>query len=115
MACSGPGGKWRVSSSGGKFPAWSGSTHELLFLSRDSHIMAANYTTQGDAFSAGAPHVWSPLPTRRITVQQSFDVSPDGKRVAMFPNSDSGSGAATFCLNFFLNFFDDVKQRVSFK
>jgi hypothetical protein len=34
-----------VSVNGGKFPAWSGKTHELLFLGSDDHIMAASYMT----------------------------------------------------------------------
>jgi hypothetical protein len=38
----------------------------------------------------------------------------DDGRLVMFPNSDS-LGAATLHLTFFLNFFDDVKQRVFFK
>jgi serine/threonine-protein kinase len=41
----GPGGIWKVSVNGGKFPAWSGKTHELLFLGSDDHIMAASYMT----------------------------------------------------------------------
>lgn len=70
---------------GGKFPAWSGATHELLFLGGDDHIMAASYSTQGDTFNAGAPRVWSPTPVQRSGVMQNFDVSPDGKRVVMLP------------------------------
>jgi WD40-like Beta Propeller Repeat len=27
----GPGGKWRISTTGGIYPAWSATTHELLF------------------------------------------------------------------------------------
>jgi phytoene dehydrogenase-like protein len=43
------GGKWQVSNSGGTFPRWSRSGHELLYKSGDQ-IMAASYTVKGDTF-----------------------------------------------------------------
>jgi serine/threonine-protein kinase len=107
----GAGGKWKVSRSGGKFPAWSASTHELLFLGGDDRIMAVSYSTQGDAFSAGIPRVWSPAQVRRIGVQQSFDVSPDGKRVVVFPRPAADETVGTLHATFLLNFFDEVRRR----
>ena len=44
-------------------------------------------------------------------VRQNFDVSPDGKRVVMFPRpieQAEGSLHATFLLNF----FDEVRRRI---
>src|ERR1035441_1406148 len=81
----GPGGKWKVSTNGRKFPAWSPVTHQLLFLGIDDHIMAATYSTQGDAFQAATPRIWSPTLVHRTGVQQNFDVAPDGKRAIMVP------------------------------
>jgi hypothetical protein len=60
----GPGGKW-ISAEGGKFPAWSRTAHELLFLGFNDRIMAVDYTVQGNSFSAGKPRVWSPTQIRR--------------------------------------------------
>ncbi len=51
----------------------------------DDRIMAVNYTRQGNSFSAEPPCLWSPAKIRRIGVQLNFDVSPDGKQVAMVP------------------------------
>ena len=107
----GPGGKWKVSKSGGKFPAWSAATHELLFLGGDDRIMAVSYTTESDAFSAGIPRVWSPTQIRRISVQQSFDVAPGGKRVVMFPRPAAEETGGTLHATFLLNFFDEVRRR----
>lgn len=107
----GPGGKWKVSSSGGKFPVWSAETHELLFLAADGRIMAASYTTQGDLFSSGAPRVWSPVKIRGIGLQQSFDISPDGKRAAMFPVEEAANPAGSLHATFLLNFIDEVRRR----
>ena len=108
----GPGGKWKVSTAGGKFPAWSRATHEILFLGGDDHIMAASYTLSGDTFSAGKPRVWSPTPVRRMGVQQNFDVSPDGKRVVMFPQPAVAESQGNLHATFLLNFFDEVRRRV---
>jgi len=82
----GPGGRWKVSSGGGKYPAWSRASRELLYLGADDRIMAVSYSIAGGTFVPGAPRVWSPLKVRRNGVQQSFDVSPDGRRVAFVTN-----------------------------
>jgi serine/threonine protein kinase/Tol biopolymer transport system component len=108
----GPGGKWRVSTGGGKFPAWSRATHEILFLDYDDHIMAVNYTSQGDTFSPGIPHAWSSTQVRRMGVQQNFDVSSDGKRVVMFPIPTAEQPQGSVHVTFLLNFFDEVRRRL---
>jgi serine/threonine-protein kinase len=107
----GPGGKWKVSVAGGKFPAWSPTTHELLFLGTDNRIMVAGYTTQGESFSAVIPRVWTPAPVRRIGVQQSFDVSPDGKYVAAFPAPAEEEAGGSLHATFLLNFVDELRRR----
>ena len=96
----------------GKFPAWSPATHELLFLATDDRVMAVSYSLQGDSFSSGAPRVWSPNKVRRNGVQGSFDVSPDGKRVAMFPSAEVEQAGSTLHATFLLNFFDEVRRRI---
>jgi serine/threonine-protein kinase len=108
----GPGGKWKISTHGGKFPAWSRATHEILFLDYDDHIMAVNYTSQGDTFSPGIPHLWSPTQVRRTGVQQNFDLSPDGKRVVMFPHPTAEQSQGSVHVTFLLNFFDEVRRRL---
>ncbi len=100
----GPGGKWKVSSGGGKFPVWSRAAHELLFLGSDDHLMVTDYTAQGDTFSPGIPRQWSSTLIRRSGVRQNFDLAPDGKHVAMFPaprQEAQGPPRVTFMLNFF--------------
>jgi serine/threonine-protein kinase len=105
------GGKWKVSTAGGKFPAWSRTTRELFFLGGDDRIMVVNYTIEGNSFIGGSPRAWSPTQVFRDGVRQNFDVSPDGKRVVMFPRpmeQTEGSQHATFLLNF----FDEVRRRI---
>jgi len=108
----GPGGKWKISTGGGKFPAWSRTTRELLFLGNDNRIMVVDYTAQADAFSAGRPRPWSPTQVRRDGVRQSFDVSADGKRVVMFPQAAFAPAAGSLHATFLLNFFDEVRRRI---
>jgi serine/threonine-protein kinase len=108
----GPGGKWKVSSSGGKFPAWSRTTRELFFLGGDDRIMVASYTGGGDSFNAGRPRVWSPTPVRRDGVRQSFDISSDGRRAIVFPSPAQGQTSGTLHATFLLNFFDEVRRRI---
>ena len=104
-----------MSSSGGKFPAWSAAGHELLYLSADDRIMAASYTIQGNASSSREPRLWSPVKIRRIGVQQNFDVSPDGKRVVMFPVGEAADPASSLHAIFMLNFVDELRRRVPLK
>ena len=113
----GPGGKWKVSANGGKFPAWSAATHELFFLGGDDRIIAASYTIQGDSFSAGVPRVWSPTPVRRNSVQLNFDITsdakgPDGPRVIMFPQPVAETSTGNLHATFLLNFFDELRRKV---
>ncbi|MEJ2077948.1 MAG: hypothetical protein P8Z74_08080, partial [Acidobacteriota bacterium] len=109
----GPGGEWKVSTAGGKFPAWCAATHELFFLGSDDRIMIASYSIEGDTFRAGVPHAWSPTQVRRINFwQQNFDVSPDGKHVVMMPRPVSEDTGGSLHATFLLNFFDELRRRV---
>jgi eukaryotic-like serine/threonine-protein kinase len=55
----GPGGKWEVSTTGGKFPAWPPKTHELFSVGGDDP-MVASYTIVGGSFAGGTPRPWAP-------------------------------------------------------
>ena len=108
----GPGGKWKISTAGGKFPAWSRTTRELLYLGGDDRIMVVNYTTDVDSFTAGRPRPWSPLQVRRDSVRQNFDVSSDGKRVVIFPRPAADQAEGSLHATFLLDFFDEVRRRI---
>ncbi|MFM2124762.1 MAG: hypothetical protein RL328_1213, partial [Acidobacteriota bacterium] len=108
----GPGGRWKVSVSGGKFPAWSAATHELLFVGGDDRIQVAAYSMEGREFSVRAPRAWSATPIRRMNVQQNFDVFPGGKRVVMFPQPTVEQTGGNLHATLLLNLFDEVRRRV---
>jgi serine/threonine-protein kinase len=108
----GPGGMWKISSGGGKFPAWSRKTKELFFLGGDDRIMVVDFVVQGNTFSAGRPRVWSATRIRRDGVRQNFDISADGTRAVIFPPPAAEQATGNLHATFLLNFFDEVRRRI---
>jgi hypothetical protein len=107
-----PKGKWKISVDGGKFPAWSRQTSELLFLGADDRIMVVTYTVAGGAFSASRPRAWSPTPVRRDGVRQNFDISSNGTRAVVVPRPAGEQVEGNLHAAFVLNFFDEVRRRI---
>jgi hypothetical protein len=58
----GPGGKWQISTGGGRYPIWSSNGREPFYETPDNRIMVSAYTAKGDSFAADKPRLWS---TRR--------------------------------------------------
>ena len=77
----GPGGKWRVSAEGGSWPLWSRTAPELLFVNLYK-VMFAPFEVKGDSFVADKPRLWSPPSIRDAGNSSSYDLHPDGKRIA---------------------------------
>jgi serine/threonine-protein kinase len=104
------GGKWQVSTDGGTFPAWSRTRHELVYLGLDNRLMVASYTVTGDVFNPDRPHLWF---ERRILVRprgRSYDLHPDGNRVAAAIASDNERTEAQDKVVFIFNFFDELRR-----
>jgi serine/threonine-protein kinase len=110
----GPGGKWQVSSAGGRFPKWSRSGKELFYrtLWPESKIMVATYSASGDSFHADRPRLWSPGQFTDLGVVPNFEVHPDGKRFAVLkaPDSDNQSGPNNK-VSFIFNFFEVLRRK----
>jgi serine/threonine-protein kinase len=105
---SAPGGKWEISNTGGMAPRWSRNGHELVYQSGD-RVMAARYTVQGDAFVAEKPRVW----IAKLGGGTLFDVSPDGRRVAVLaPVASADASKQEHEVVLLLNFFDELRRRV---
>jgi len=102
----GLGGRWQVSTAGGRFPVWSRAGQELVFQAPDQRLMAVSYAIHGDSFSASKPRLWSDtLVTPAFAGHFSWDLAPDGKRVATALQPAVGP------LTFLLNFFDELDRR----
>jgi serine/threonine-protein kinase len=108
----GPGGKWKISTNGGKFPVFARSTRQLFFLGGDDRIWVADYTIQDGAFSASPARAWSPAKIFRDGVRQNFDISADGKRAVVFPAPVAEAQAGNLHATFLFNFFDEVRRRI---
>jgi Tol biopolymer transport system component len=109
----GPGGKWRISTTGGKFPTWSRSGRELFYFSlSEGRIMVANYAVHGDSFSAAKPRVWSDRQVLQPNFIRVLDLHPDGKRFAVFSRQEVEETKGNLHVTFLLNFADELRRRV---
>ncbi len=103
----GPGGKWQVSTGGGRVPHWSRDGRELLFLALDNRVMAASITAKGEVFAAGHPRIWSDV---RIRNYGYYDIAPDGRRLAAMVE-DEEAGKLPTSLTVLVNFADELRQK----
>ena len=109
-----PGGTNRVkiSSGGGVDPAWSATRSELVYATGDQRIMIVRYQVKGDTFIPEKPQPWSDVrfvARYRLGPTRSFDLHPDGNRLALGLASDAPSTRQT-SLVFVLNFFDELRR-----
>lgn len=89
---------------------WSRGGPELLFQASDGRVMAAGYTAQGDSFVAGKPRVWTEIPLQHWAPSRTFDITPDGKRLAALVAEAQGDKLPTH-LTFLLNFGDELRRK----
>jgi eukaryotic-like serine/threonine-protein kinase len=97
----GPGGKWQVSSSGGRMPRWRRDGRELYFVAEDDTIMAAEVEARPNKFEVKNVH-----PLFRVNLAPearersgSFDVTADGTRFIINASSDEAQPPITLVLN----------------
>jgi serine/threonine protein kinase len=107
------GGKWQISNSGGAYPMWSRTGHELFFESLDNRLMAAAYTVKGDSLVGDKPRVWSDKQLGGIQGMKNLDLAPDGKRIAaLMPATEAkGTRVAQNHVVFLENFLDELLRK----
>jgi hypothetical protein len=97
----GPGGKWQVSSSGGRMPRWRRDGRELYFFAEDDTLMAADVKASPTKFEVQNVrplfHVNLAPETRERS--GSFDVAADGTRFIVSTSSDEIQPPITLVLN----------------
>jgi Tol biopolymer transport system component len=109
----GPGGKWQISTNGGRDPLWSRTRPELFFVF-NQQIMIATYTADGDSFRAGKPQPLSDATftlRRPGTTLRNLDLHPDGQRFAVAPSLDESTIRRDKVV-FIFNFFEELKRLV---
>ena len=107
----GPGGRWQISTGGGRWPRWSRDGRELLFETLDQRVMAASYSVKDGSFSAAKPRLWTETRLRSTGNDSNYDLAPDGKRLAaIIADNASGEKPPTH-LTFLLNFVDELRRK----
>ena len=87
---------------------------ERLYATPDQRVMVVPYTVEGDSFRAEKPQIWSEV--RFIArqgvggPQRSFDLHPDGKRVALAKLAETQTEARLDKVVFVFNFFDELRR-----
>jgi serine/threonine-protein kinase len=107
----GPGGRWQISTGGGAFPVWSRAGAELLFGTLEGRVMRVNYSASGDSFVAGKPSPWPEASVVSLTGIPTYDLAPDGKRLAAMMPASADTDKPVTHLTFLLNFFDELRRR----
>jgi len=74
--------------------------------------MVADYSAVGDSFMPGKSRIWSKTQIRDQGGIMNLDLSPDGKRFAVFPVPEASARGGSVHMTFLLNFFDEVRLRV---
>jgi serine/threonine-protein kinase len=107
----GPGGLWQISTGGGRFPLW--SRNELLYQTLEGMVMAAPYSAMGGSFIASKPRVWAETHLKLNGNNSTYDVVPDGKRLAAILADDLAAGdKLPSQITFLVNFLDQLQQGV---
>ncbi len=109
------GGKWQISNAGGVYPEWSSNGHELFFRTDDNRIMVATYAAKADSFVPDKPRIWSDKQLANFgpVGTATYDLAPDGKRIAALMPVETAEGQkAQSHVIFLMNFFDEVRRKV---
>jgi hypothetical protein len=72
-------GKWKVSSGGGSYPAWTGSGKELFYINLGSDLFVCPVNPKDSEIEVGTPQHLFHAPTPGVGIP--FDASLDGKRL----------------------------------
>jgi eukaryotic-like serine/threonine-protein kinase len=78
---SAPGGKWQISSEGGRVPRWRRDGKELFYLGPNNTVTAVEVTGSGGSFSVGRSQRLFVAPVNPFA--STYDVAPDGQRFVM--------------------------------
>jgi serine/threonine-protein kinase len=106
------GTKVRVSAAGGRIPHWSTRGRELLYRTDDQRIMTASYAIQAGSFVVQSVRPWFQNQLADTGVLSNFDVSPDGRLIALIHAERYEDRQSKNHVTFLLNFASEVRRRV---
>lgn len=104
------GGRWQVSTGGGRMPLWSRNGQELFYVSPDGALMGVRMEP--------GPSWRSSTPARILQGQhfytapgRTFDIAPDGRRFLMIKQGGAND-AAPQNLIVVQNWFEELRRLV---
>ncbi len=106
------GGKWQISTDGGRFPVWSHAGNEIAYM-QQFHLFTVSWRVEAGGFVAEKPRPW-PSDSNFFTmgVLPNFDLTPDGKHAIGFYDFALREFVKPFTgVNLLLNFGDELRRR----
>ncbi len=74
-----PGGKFQISTGGGRYPQWGADARELFYVSPERKLMVVSLKMGANSVEPSAPRELFPLPITDIGLSP-YDATPDGQR-----------------------------------
>jgi eukaryotic-like serine/threonine-protein kinase len=109
LSFTGSGGKWQISTEGGREPVWAHSGRELFYRS-GTKVMLTEIAAES-TFKAATPRLLFQGPYLNTpTSSAEYDVTPDDQRFLMVQPSEQQSPLTG--LNVVLSWFEELKRRV---
>ncbi|MEE8367224.1 MAG: protein kinase [Thermoanaerobaculia bacterium] len=90
----GPGGKWQISTAGGREPVWGPNGKELFYRSSQQSLMRVEVDI-GEVFEAGIPQPLFSLRLRPVTTRNHYLLSRDGERFLLLSTLSGDSTPPT--------------------
>ncbi|HEX7423033.1 MAG TPA: protein kinase [Terriglobales bacterium] len=89
----GPGGRWQISNSGGRFPMWGHDGREIFFFAPDDMLMAAEVDSSGATFELRAIRpLFRTNAALGLRINMSnADVAPDGRILVNTATTETSS------------------------
>ncbi len=103
----------RVSTGGGRIPRWSPNGHELYYRTDQHKIMIAAYAIKAGLFTVERVRQWSSKRLFDTGVLANYDVGRDGRIAVLLPANDPEDRQSENHVTIMLNFFEEVRRRVS--
>jgi hypothetical protein len=107
------GRKWRVSDQGGTVAAWAPDGRRLFYETLDHRVMAVDFRVADGVFQPDPPKLWADAPLADTGMGPGFEVAPDGRLIALITPPGSPAPQRASNVTLVLNFFSEVKRRMS--
>jgi len=105
-------GRWQISNGGGTRPLWNPNGRELFYFVAPGTLMAVR-VEPGASFAAGSPAIVFQGQYATPQGARQYSVSPDGRRFLMIKDAASAGNAPPPKITVVLNWFEELKRRVS--